>query len=91
MQCDTVCCFPNLFLAYLGEREHGSECDKCVKCKAWNENSLIMPVCFTHVFVEPTGYSINFCNMYWLYGGYASDQVIAVTNIALWDCFGDEF
>ena len=50
-----------------------------------------MAVCFTHVFVEPTGCSINFCNMYWLYGGYASDQVIAVTNIALWDCFGDEF
>ena len=24
-------------------------------------------------------------------GGYASDQVIAVTNIALLDCFGDEF
>ena len=50
-----------------------------------------MAVCFTHVFVEPTGCSINFCNMYWLYGGYASDQVIAVTSIALWDCFGDEF
>ena len=81
-----------MFLAYLGMREHDSECDKCVKCEAIRMKTVLLWQYVLHVYsLNPRGVALPSATCIDHYGGYASDQVIAVTNIALSDCFGDEF
>ena len=82
-----------MVLAYFGMREHDRECNKCVSSEAIEMKAVSLWQYVLHVYsLNPRGVALPYATCI----GHMEvmlqlEQVIAVTNIALWDCFGDEF